>query len=59
MLRPSSSRPPLTRLGLDSTIAADVRIAVYREFADIERLPWGDVGFPMASVFFILFFGRL
>ncbi|KAK0249023.1 hypothetical protein LTR91_001057 [Friedmanniomyces endolithicus] len=45
--------------GLDTTIAADVQVAVYERFDNIEDLAWVGLGFPMASVAFILLIGRL
>ncbi|KAK0945738.1 hypothetical protein LTR29_002850 [Friedmanniomyces endolithicus] len=45
--------------GLDTTIAADVQVGVYERFDNIEDLAWVGLGFPMASVAFILLIGRL
>ncbi|KAK3113551.1 hypothetical protein LTR53_009036 [Teratosphaeriaceae sp. CCFEE 6253] len=36
--------------GLDTTIAADVQVAVYETFGDIEDLAWVGLGFPLGSV---------
>ena len=52
------TRVCLTFSGLDTTIAADVQGSVYESLGDIQNLPWVGLGFPMASVAVILFFGR-
>lgn len=47
------------RLGLDTTIAADVQAQVYESLGHIEKLPWIGLGFPMASAATILLIGRI
>jgi MFS family permease len=49
----------LAKLGLDTTIAADVQGSVYEALGEIQNLPWVGLGFPMASVAVILLVGRL
>ncbi len=50
----------LTRkLGLDTTIAADVQGSVYQSLGEIEKLPWIGIGFPMGSVAVILLIGKM
>ncbi len=53
------SRAHMAKLGLDTTIAADVQAPIYESLGEIQKLPWIGLGFPMASVAVILLTGRL
>ncbi len=47
------------RLGLDTTIAANVQGPILESLGEIEKLPWVGIGFPMGSLAVILLNGRL
>ena len=47
----------LTRIGLDTTIAADIQGPILESLGEIEKLAWVGIGFPMGSVSVILLFG--
>lgn len=40
--------------GLDTTIAADIQVAIVERFGNVERLTWVGTGFPLGSVCAIL-----
>lgn len=48
-----------TRLGLDTTIAADIQGPILDSLGEIEKLAWVGIGFPMGSVTVILLCGWL
>lgn len=40
--------------GLDTTIAADIQVAIVERFGNVERLTWVGTAFPLGSVCAIL-----
>lgn len=47
------------RLGLDTTISADVQGPIIESLGEIGKLSWVGIGFPMGSVAVILLLGSL